>query len=55
MAALVKALSTAGFMTTNCCDGHGQCPPEVEVTVAQNAIWYEIIHEKYLDETDGSL
>jgi hypothetical protein len=55
VAALVKAMSTAGIITACCCEGHGRNHPRVEFAGVQNAIWFEMIQERYLSETMNQL
>lgn len=55
VAALVKAMSTAGIITACCCEGHGRNHPRVEFAGVQNAIWFELLQERYLAETMSQL
>ncbi|MEH6954452.1 hypothetical protein [Neobacillus drentensis] len=55
VAALVKAMSAAGIITANCCEGHGRFYPRVEFAGIQNAIWFEILQEKFFAFTDSQL
>lgn len=52
VALLVKALSAAGIITINSCDGHGKSSPKIWFCGRQNAIWFNILFQEAKEHLD---